>query len=254
MEPRSERQGGRAPELAAGALERLRRQGGPELVRSLLDSFRARTPARLDQARAALEAGDGAAAARVFHSLRSSAALVGAEAIEEAAQAAERFASSGDLAAARNGAADLAALFERLRPQLMAPEAAGGPRAARRGRIALVEDNEDNRLLARVVLGERFTVEEYATGVEALAGIAHSRPDLVLLDVSLPGMDGLEVLAALRRIPDLGGLPVVALIAHAMPGDREHLFAAGFDDYVSKPILDPPGLMRRIERLLGDKP
>jgi CheY-like chemotaxis protein len=256
MEPRAESQGESTPDLAAGALDRLRRQGGEDLVQELLDSFRARTPARLGEARAALAVSDHAAAARVFHSLKSSAALIGALAIEADALAAERAAERADEAGIRRSTAAIEAAFERLLPRLETAWNAPPRGVAEQGlrRIALVEDNEDNRLLARVLLGQRFAVDEYATGVEALAGIVRSPPDLVLLDVSLPGMDGLEVLAGLRSLPDLARMPIVALTAHAMQGDRERLFAAGFDDYVAKPIRDAGDFVRRIERLLGELP
>lgn len=117
--------------------------------------------------------------------------------------------------------------------------------------IAVVEDNWDNRQLLRALLDDRYDVREYESGVQALAGIEAERPDLVLLDISLPEMDGLEVLAALRANDSLRGLPVVALTAHAMSGDRERLLEAGFDEYVSKPIVEEEILYDAIERLLG---
>ncbi len=117
--------------------------------------------------------------------------------------------------------------------------------------IALIEDNEDNRLLLQVMLGETYELAEYPTGPTGLAGIRARRPDLLLLDISLPGMDGLEVLAELRADPALANLPVIALTAHAMTGDRERLLAAGFDEYISKPILDETVLFQAIERLLA---
>ncbi len=119
--------------------------------------------------------------------------------------------------------------------------------------IAVVEDNADNRMLLRYILGDRYRVVEYADGVEALAGLRRERPDLVLLDISLPGMDGCEVLRRLRADGALRGLPVVALTAHAMAGDREHYLAKGFDHYVSKPIVDEDELLGAVERLLPAK-
>lgn len=113
-------------------------------------------------------------------------------------------------------------------------------------RIAVVEDNPDNRLLVRAILEERYEVEEYANGPDALAGLATSRPDLVLLDISLPGMDGVEVLRRVRADARLTALPVVALTAHAMAGDREKFLAAGFDEYVTKPIVDEDVLLDTI--------
>ncbi len=119
-------------------------------------------------------------------------------------------------------------------------------------RVAVVEDNEDNRLLVAAILGGRYAVEEYADGPAALAGLAASPPDLVLLDISLPGLDGVEVLRRLRAAPALAHLPVVALTAHAMAGDRERFLAEGFDDYVTKPIVDEVRLVGAVSRLLGD--
>jgi CheY-like chemotaxis protein len=118
-------------------------------------------------------------------------------------------------------------------------------------RLALVEDNADNRLLVHALLDDRYAVTDYETGAAALAGIAASRPDLVLLDVSLPELDGTEVLRRLRADQVLAGLPVVALTAHAMAGDREKYIALGFDDYVAKPIVDEQLLFDAIARHLG---
>lgn len=116
--------------------------------------------------------------------------------------------------------------------------------------IAVVEDNADNRLLLQAILGERYDLVEYDNGTAALAGINAARPDLVLLDISLPGMDGNEILRRLRQDGALQGLPVIALTAHAMAGDREKFLAAGFDDYVTKPIVDEDELFSAIERLM----
>ena len=118
-------------------------------------------------------------------------------------------------------------------------------------RIALVEDNPDNRLLVRAILEDLYEIEEYESGPEALAGIRADRPALVLLDISLPGMDGTAVLAALRADPGLEDLPVIALTAHAMAGDREKYLGLGFDAYLTKPIVDEQVLIDGIAQLLG---
>lgn len=115
-------------------------------------------------------------------------------------------------------------------------------------KIAVVEDNPDNRLLVQVMLESLYEVVEYETGLAALEGIPRDRPDVVLLDISLPEMDGTEVLNRLRQNPDLAGLPVIALTAHAMAGDREKYLAAGFNDYVTKPIVDEQLLLDAIAR------
>jgi CheY-like chemotaxis protein len=117
-------------------------------------------------------------------------------------------------------------------------------------KIAVVEDNPDNRLLVQVILEPLYEVVEYETGFAALAGLPKDKPDLVLLDISLPEMDGSEVLRRIRGDGQLRTLPVIALTAHAMSGDREKYLAAGFNDYVTKPITDENLLLAAIKRLL----
>jgi len=116
--------------------------------------------------------------------------------------------------------------------------------------IAVVEDNRDNRLLLRAFLGDRYQIAEYENGPTALEAFLDRVPDLVLLDISLPGMDGLAVLARIRADERLKALPVIALTAHAMTGDRERFLRAGFDAYVAKPIVDETVLNAAIERFL----
>ncbi|MCG6988672.1 MAG: response regulator [Gemmatimonadetes bacterium] len=118
-------------------------------------------------------------------------------------------------------------------------------------KIAVVEDNPDNRLLVNTILEDEYEVSEFETGKEAIAGLADDAPDLVLLDISLPEMDGTEVLAWIRQQPALSELPVIALTAHAMAGDREKYLAAGFNDYVTKPIVDEAVLLEAIRRCLS---
>lgn len=117
--------------------------------------------------------------------------------------------------------------------------------------ICLIEDNRDNRLLVRAILRSAYALSEYENGHDALEGIRANRPDLALIDISLPGMDGVEVLSHLRADPALRSIPAIALTAHAMAGDRERFLAAGFDDYVTKPILDQRILLTAIERILA---
>lgn len=120
-------------------------------------------------------------------------------------------------------------------------------------RIALVEDNADNRLVARAILEDSYEIDEYETGADALDGMRRSLPELVLLDISLPLMDGTEVLRRMREDPVLRPLPVIALTAHAMAGDREKYLGLGFDAYVTKPIVDETILLDEIARLLTRK-
>lgn len=116
------------------------------------------------------------------------------------------------------------------------------------GRIALVEDNPDNRLLVQAILDDAYEIVEFATGTEAVEGLPGAEADLVLLDISLPGMDGTEVLRWIRGHETLSDLPVIALTAHAMAGDREKYLAEGFNDYVTKPIVDEEVLTGAIRR------
>jgi CheY-like chemotaxis protein len=119
-------------------------------------------------------------------------------------------------------------------------------------RLAVVEDNPDNRLLVAAILEDDYDLTEYECGTSALAGMQIDRPDLVLMDISLPGMDGVQVLQAMRTLPELIAVPVIALTAHAMSGDRERFLTAGFNGYVTKPILDEDLLIGAIEGLLAD--
>ncbi len=118
-------------------------------------------------------------------------------------------------------------------------------------KIAVVEDNPDNRMLVQALLEDRYEISEYETGVEAVEGLGDDIPDLVLLDISLPEMDGTEVLAWIRGQEALKDIPVIALTAHAMAGDRDKYLAAGFNDYVTKPIVDEAVLFEAIERCLS---
>ena len=117
-------------------------------------------------------------------------------------------------------------------------------------RIAVVEDNPDNRLLLQALLDGDHQLSEYDNGADALEGMRADPPELVLLDISLPRMDGTEVLRRMRGDPVLASLPVIALTAHAMSGDRERFIDQGFDDYVAKPIVDENLLFASIDRLL----
>ena len=121
-------------------------------------------------------------------------------------------------------------------------------------KLAVIEDNLDNRLLVEAILEDDYDISEYGTGLEAVEGLPDNVPDIILLDISLPGMDGTEVLEWIRSQSELSDLPVIALTAHAMSGDRERYIEMGFNDYVTKPIVDEDVLMGAIGRLLAGKP
>ncbi len=118
-------------------------------------------------------------------------------------------------------------------------------------KIAVVEDNPDNRLLVQALLEDLYEISEFETGIDAVAGLGEDDPDLILLDISLPEMDGPEVLRWIREQEALKDRPVIALTAHAMDGDREKFLSAGFDDYLTKPIIDEDLLLECIARWLS---
>jgi CheY-like chemotaxis protein len=117
--------------------------------------------------------------------------------------------------------------------------------------IALVEDNADNRLLVSAILEDAYHIVEYEDGTAALRGIPETSIDLVLLDISLPELDGVEVMRRLAADERTKRIPVIALTAHAGPGDQKRFMDAGFSGYVTKPITDENVLLVAIARLLG---
>jgi two-component system cell cycle response regulator DivK len=121
-------------------------------------------------------------------------------------------------------------------------------------RILLVEDNPENRdMLTRRLVRRGHNVSSATNGVEALAGVQADRPDLVLMDLSLPVMDGWEATRRLKADPATSAIPVIALTAHAMAGDRQRAIEAGADDYDTKPV-DLERLLAKIAALTGGAP
>ncbi len=115
--------------------------------------------------------------------------------------------------------------------------------------LLLIEDNEQNRYLATFLLGTAgHTVQSAADGPAGVAMALSLRPDLILLDIQLPGMDGYEVARTLRALPEIRDTPIVAVTSYAMPGDREKSLAAGCTGYIEKPI-NPDTFVREVERL-----
>lgn len=103
--------------------------------------------------------------------------------------------------------------------------------------VLYIEDNFHNRRIVRKILQSRgYTVIEAEDGVSGLEMVCELKPPLILLDIGLPGMDGLEVIERIKADKELCDIPVIALTASAMRGDRERFLAAGCDDYMSKPI------------------
>jgi two-component system cell cycle response regulator DivK len=104
-------------------------------------------------------------------------------------------------------------------------------------RVLLVEDNPENRdMLSRRLVRRGYQVTFAMDGVEAISRTQAERPDIVLMDLSLPVMDGWEATRCLKADTATSGIPIIALTAHAMAGDRERAMAAGANDYDTKPV------------------
>jgi CheY-like chemotaxis protein len=120
-------------------------------------------------------------------------------------------------------------------------------------RILLVEDNENNRdMLSRRLQKKGYQVSIAIDGAEAVNITDRERPDLVLMDMSLPVMSGADATRAIRENDAIKQTPILALTASAMSGDRESALAAGCDDYDTKPV-DLPRLLNKIEALLAER-
>jgi CheY-like chemotaxis protein len=117
-------------------------------------------------------------------------------------------------------------------------------------KVLIAEDNAVNRELLRELLEARdYTVLEACDGQEALNTIDEAHPELLLLDIGMPVLDGFAVIRKIRENPRLAGLPVVAVTAYAMQGDRERILKSGFDGYLSKPV-NASSLTQELERVL----
>ena len=117
-------------------------------------------------------------------------------------------------------------------------------------KILIAEDNPVNRELLRELLEVRgHTVVEACDGEEALRIIEQTQPDLVLLDIGMPLLDGFGVIRKIRENPRFASMPVVAVTAYAMRGDREKILSSNFDGYLSKPV-DARSLAQELDRVL----
>jgi two-component system cell cycle response regulator DivK len=117
-------------------------------------------------------------------------------------------------------------------------------------KILIVEDVEYNRDLLVQLLEDEYEIVTAADGAAGIEAAARERPDLILMDLSLPGVDGWEATRRLKARPETEAIPVIALTAHAMQGDEERARACGCDDYLTKPI-DEDQLFAKLARMLG---
>jgi CheY-like chemotaxis protein len=118
-------------------------------------------------------------------------------------------------------------------------------------RLLLVEDNEDNRTIYATVLRHLgYQVIEAQDGVQAVALARSEHPDLILMDISIPGMDGWEATRVLKGDPSTRDIPIVALTAHALSDDRERAAEVGFSSYLAKPV-EPRTVVAEVRRWIG---
>ena len=116
-------------------------------------------------------------------------------------------------------------------------------------RILVVEDQEDNRQILRDLLAAHYQVIEAENGEEAMAAVARERPDLILMDIQMPIMDGYEATRRIKADPAMRSIPIVAVTSYALTGDEEKARTAGCDAYVTKPY-SPRQLLAKIREFL----
>ncbi len=128
------------------------------------------------------------------------------------------------------------------------------PSSENKGTILYIEDNPDNRLLVkRILLSEDYALLEAGNAREALDVLKGARPDLILMDINMPDMDGYSLTARIKSMPGFAKVPILALTANVMRGDKEKTLEAGCDGYIQKPI-DIDQLSREIEKYIMRRP
>lgn len=119
--------------------------------------------------------------------------------------------------------------------------------------ILVVEDQEDNRRILRDMLTSRgFSIIEATDGLAGVEAASTNRPDLILMDIQLPGIDGYEATRRIKANEELKDIPIIAVTSYALSGDDQKAFSAGCDDYVAKPF-SPRQLLAKIEQYLAAK-
>jgi two-component system, cell cycle response regulator DivK len=120
-----------------------------------------------------------------------------------------------------------------------------------KGTILYVEDNVDNRtLVRRILLSEHYELIEAINAMDALRVLENTKPDLILMDINMPDMDGYTLTAKIKTTPGFERVPILAITANVMRGDKEKTLEAGCDGYIQKP-LDIDQLIREVERFLA---
>lgn len=121
---------------------------------------------------------------------------------------------------------------------------------AEAAKILYIEDNPDNRVLVRrLLLSEGYTMLEAENASKAMQVLEQTRPTLILMDINMPDVDGYTLTNQIKSIPELSAIPVVAITANVMRGDRERVLSAGCDGYIEKPI-DVDNFLDQIARFI----
>ncbi len=123
-------------------------------------------------------------------------------------------------------------------------------RTMKKKTILIIEDNLDSMELLEAILEGKYAVIKTSDSTKSVEMAKENEPSLVLLDISMPKMDGNEILRRFKQDKSLRRMPIIAVTAHAMKGDRERYLRIGFDGYVSKPIIDESLLLNSIEKLI----
>ena len=119
----------------------------------------------------------------------------------------------------------------------------------RTARLLLVDDNHDNLEILAVLLSERYTVFAYDNAPEAVKAVAIVKPDVLVLDIGMPSLDGVQCLRAIRSVPGYARVPAVAVTAFARDVERSAFLAAGFQAVITKPLIDHDLLIEAIDSL-----
>ena len=235
--------------LDSAMIEQLRSTGGDALVRRMLRLFLVTSADAFRRIDTALESGTLSVVAAAAHHLHSSAAQLR---FTDIATIADRIANTARAGSTESLQEDVAALSAALGTVAAAlhHELEKLPKPAR---IAVIDDSEDVRVLVRLVLERQYEVAEYATGSSALAALQRFPVDLLVIDVSLPDMSGIELLEFIKTDPRLRDIPAIALTA-LTPEEGASYLDAGFDMHVRKPVLDTDELLAAIGHLLNTEP
>ena len=229
-------------------IESMRDIGGDALLRRMLRVFLVTSTEAMQRIDAALSQGLGDRIQVAAHHLYASAAQLRLSDLADIAENLEKAARANDIPAAQGFA-------EALRRALTIARSALGlvldalPKAPR---VAVIEDSEDMRILLHLLLESHFDVTAYSNATSAIADLQRFPPDLMLIDVCLPDVNGIDVLQAVRSDPLLSAIPAVALTA-LTPPEGESYVDRGFDLHIPKPILDSDAMIQSLNALLKSK-